>query len=146
MRQAWRLALRIGIAVPGGGRDMEFLNSGKVLPAGLPFSECVRVGQFLFLSGQMGIVPGTTRLVPGGMREEAKQTLTNIRITLEAHGLSLQRVAKCTILLADISEWQAFNDVYKEFFQEPYPARSALGVSGLALGARVEVDCIAAFE
>ncbi|MBB1635901.1 MULTISPECIES: RidA family protein [Cupriavidus] len=125
---------------------MEFLNSGKVLPAGLPFSEAVRVGDMLYLSGQMGIVHGSTRLVPGGIREEAKQALMNIRITLEAHGLSLKHVAKCTIFLADISEWQVFNEVYKEFFQAPYPARSALGANGLALGARVEVECIAVFS
>ena len=100
----------------------------------------------LYLSGQMGIVHGSTRLVPGGIREEAKQALMNIRITLEAHGLSLKHVAKCTIFLADISEWQVFNEVYKEFFQAPYPARSALGANGLALGARVEVECIAVFS
>lgn len=125
---------------------MEFLNSGKILPAGLPFSEGVRVGQWLLLSGQMGIVPGTTRLVPGGIREEARQALMNVRVALEAHGLSMQRVAKCTIMLADIAEWQAFNEVYKEFFQAPYPARSALGASGLALGARVEIECMAVFD
>ena len=122
---------------------MEFLNSGKVLPAGLPFSEAVRVGNMLYLSGQMGIVPGSTRLVPGGIREEAKQALMNIRTTLEAHGVTMRDVAKCTIMLADIGEWQAFNDVYKEFFEAPYPVRSALGASGLALGARVEVECVA---
>ncbi|EHP42718.1 endoribonuclease L-PSP [Cupriavidus basilensis OR16] len=125
---------------------MEFLNSGKVLPAGLPFSEAVRIGDLFYLSGQMGIVPGTTRLVPGGIREEARQTLMNMRITLEAHGLSLRHVAKCTIFLADISEWQAFNEVYKDFFQAPYPARSALGANGLALGGRVEVECVAVFS
>ena len=122
---------------------MEFLNSGKVLPAGLPFSEAVRVGNVLYLSGQMGIVPGSTRLVPGGIREEAKQTLMNIRTTLEAHGVTMRDVAKCTIMLADIGEWQAFNEVYKEFFEAPYPVRSALGAHGLALGARVEVECLA---
>ena len=124
---------------------MEFLNSGKVLPAGLPFSEAVRVGNLLYLSGQMGIVPGSTRLVPGGIREEAKQALMNIRSTLDAHGLTLRDVAKCTIMLADINEWQAFNEVYKGFFEDPYPARSALGTNGLALGARVEVECMAVF-
>lgn len=128
------------------GCNMEFLNSGKVLPAGLPFSEAVRIGDLFYLSGQMGIVPGTTRLVPGGIREEARQTLMNMRITLEAHGLSLRHVAKCTIFLADISEWQAFNEVYKDFFQAPYPARSALGANGLALGGRVEVECVAVFS
>jgi len=124
---------------------MEFLNSGKVLPAGLPFSEAVRVGNLLYLSGQMGIVPGSTRLVPGGIREEAKQALMNIRSTLDAHGLTLRDVAKCTIMLADINEWQVFNEVYKGFFEDPYPARSALGTNGLALGARVEVECMAVF-
>ncbi|CAG9168798.1 2-iminobutanoate/2-iminopropanoate deaminase [Cupriavidus laharis] len=122
---------------------MEFLNSDKVLPAGLPFSEAVRVGNVLYLSGQMGIVPGSTRLVGGGIREEAKQALMNIRTTLEAHGLTLRDVAKCTIMLADISEWQVFNDVYKGFFEPPYPVRTALGANGLALGARVEIECVA---
>ena len=122
---------------------MEFLNSGKVMPAGLPFSEAVRIGNVLYLSGQMGIVPGSTRLVPGGIREEAKQALMNIRTTLEAHGLTLRDVAKCTIMLADISEWQVFNEVYKGFFEPPYPVRTALGANGLALGARVEVECMA---
>ncbi|CAG2142173.1 2-iminobutanoate/2-iminopropanoate deaminase [Cupriavidus yeoncheonensis] len=121
---------------------MEFLNSGKVLPAGLPFSEAVRVGNFLYLSGQMGIVPGSTRLVPGGIREEAKQALMNIRTTLEAHGVTMRDVAKCTIMLADIGEWPVFNEVYKEFFEAPYPARSAFGANGLALGGRVEVECL----
>jgi reactive intermediate/imine deaminase len=125
---------------------MEFLNSGKVLPAGLPFSEAVRVGNVLYLSGQMGIVPGSTRLVPGGIREEAKQALMNIRTTLEAHGLTMRDVAKCTIMLADIGEWQVFNDVYREFFEPPFPVRSALGASGLALGARVEVECVAVMD
>ncbi|WER49904.1 RidA family protein [Cupriavidus sp. WKF15] len=121
---------------------MEFLNSGKVLPAGLPFSEAVRIGNVLYLSGQLGIVPGSTRLVPGGIREEAKQALMNIRTTLEAHGVTMRDVAKCTIMLADIGEWQVFNEVYKEFFEAPYPVRSALGANGLALGARVEVECL----
>lgn len=133
-------------AITDTGRTMEFLNSGKILPAGLPFSEGVRVGELLYLSGQMGIVPGTTRLVPGGIREEARQTLMNIRGTLEANGLSLKDVAKCTIMLADIGDWQIFNEVYKDFFQAPYPARSALGAIGLALGARVEVECVAVFS
>ncbi len=122
---------------------MEFLNSGKVMPTGLPFSEAVRIGNTVYLSGQMGIVPGSARLVPGGIREEAKQALMNIRTTLEAHGLTLRDVAKCTIMLADISEWQVFNEVYKGFFEPPYPVRSALGANGLALGARVEVECVA---
>ena len=123
---------------------VEFLNSGKVVPATLPFSEAVRVGDTLYLSGQIGIRPGTLELVPGGIQAEARQALENIRIALEAHGYTTHDVVKCTVMLADIAEWAAFNEVYRTFFSAPYPARSALGTSGLALGARVEVECLAA--
>jgi reactive intermediate/imine deaminase len=122
---------------------IEFLNSGKVVPATLPFSEAVRVGDTLYLSGQIGIEPGTLKVVAGGIEAEARQTLANIRTSLEAHGYALRDVVKCTVMLADIGEWAAFNEVYKAFFSAPYPARSALGANGLALGARVEVECIA---
>ncbi len=124
--------------------SVEFLNSGKVLPTNLPFSEAVRVGDTVYLSGQIGIVPGSMKLAPGGIKEEARQTLENIKTSLEANGYALGNVVKCTVMLADISEWGVFNEVYKTFFSKPYPARSALGVNGLALGARVEVECIAA--
>jgi reactive intermediate/imine deaminase len=123
---------------------VEFLNSGKVLPTNLPFSEAVRVGNLLYLSGQIGVAPGRLELVPGGIREESRQVMENIRTTLEAHGHSMRDVVKCTVMLADIAEWTAFNEVYSTFFSAPYPARSALGAHGLALGARVEVECIAA--
>ena len=122
---------------------VEFLNSGKVYPAGVPLSEAVRVGDTLYLSGQIGIQPGTLRLVPGGLKEETAQTLNNIRTTLEAHGFTMRDVIKCTVMLADITQWGDFNEIYKTFFSAPYPARSALGASGLALGARVEVECVA---
>ncbi|HKX99304.1 MAG TPA: Rid family detoxifying hydrolase [Steroidobacteraceae bacterium] len=122
---------------------IEFLNSGKIVPATLPFSEAVRVGDTLYLSGQVGIKPGTLELVPGGIQAEARQTLENIRTTLEAHGYSMRDIVKCTVMLADIAEWATFNEVYKTFFSPPYPARSALGANGLAIGARVEVECLA---
>ena len=122
---------------------VEFLNSGKVTPTTLPFSEAVRAGDTLYLSGQVGIKPGTLELVPGGVQAEARQSLDNVKTTLETHGYSLRDVVKCTVMLADISEWAAFNEVYKTFFSPPYPARSALGANGLAIGARVEVECIA---
>lgn len=125
------------------GDSVRFLNSGKLLPKDLPFSEAVEAGNTLYLSGQVGIVPGTTKLVAGGLPEEARQTMTNIRTSLETYGYSLDDVVKCTVMLADISEWAAFNDVYKTFFSKHYPARSAFGASGLALGARVEVECVA---
>jgi reactive intermediate/imine deaminase len=123
---------------------VEFLNSGKVLPRNLPFSEIVRHGNTLYLSGQIGIQPGTMKVVPGGMQEEARQTMENIKTSLEAHGYSLGNLVKCTVMLADMADWPAFNEVYKTFFSGDYPARSAFGASGLALGARVEVECIGA--
>ena len=126
--------------------SVEFLNSGKVLPTHLPFSEAVRAGSTLYLSGQIGIVPGSMKLAAGGIKEEARQTLENIKTSLEAHGYSMRNIVKCTVMLADISEWAVFNEVYKSFFSKPYPARSAFGANGLALGARVEVECIAAVD
>ena len=135
--------LMAGAALAKDKPKVEFLNSGKVYPAGVPLAEAVRVGDTLYLSGQIGIQPGTLKLVPGGIKEEAKQTLTNIKTTLEAHGYTLRDVVKCTVMLADIAKWGDFNEVYKSFFSEPYPARSALGANGLAVGAQVEVECIA---
>jgi len=127
----------------GESGSIEFLNSGKVYPEGLPLSEAVLVGNTLYLSGQIGIVPGSLELVSGGIETETRQTMANIKTVLEAHGYSMNDVVKCTVMLADISEWGTFNGVYKTFFEKHYPARSAMGVSGLALGARVEVECIA---
>lgn len=134
-----------GLAGSASAADtVEFLNSGKVLSPDLPFSEAVRVGNTLYLSGQIGIAPGTTKPVEGGIRAEARQTMENIKATLETHGYAMSDLVKCTVMLADMSEWGAFNEVYKTFFSGRYPARSALGANGLAFGARVEVECIAA--
>ena len=105
----------------------EYLNSGKVFPTGIPLSEAVRVGDTLYLSGQVGIVPGTMNLAPGGMEGETRQTMENIKTTLEANGYSMNDLVKCLVMLADISQWSTFNDVYKTYFDEPYPARSAFG-------------------
>ena len=122
---------------------VEFLNSGKVVPAGLPFSEAVRVGDTLYLSGQIGVIPGSLKLVEGGTQAQARQAMENIRTSLEAHGYSMADLVKCTVMLADMSEWSMFNEVYKTYFTGRYPARSAFGANGLALGARLEVECIA---
>ncbi len=122
---------------------VEHLNSAEFTRTGLPFSEIVRAGETLYLSGQMGTVPGTLGLVEGGMVAEARQALQNIQRALEAHGYSLRHVVKCTVMLADMADWPAFNAVYREFFKAPYPARSAFGANGLALGGRLEIDVIA---
>ena len=139
-------ALLASTAAPAAQGGIEYLNSGKVLPATLPFSEAVRVGHTLYLSGQIGITPGSMKVVPGGIKEETKQAMENIKTSLEAHGYALKDLVKCTAMLADIGEWAAFNDVYKTFFSGHFPARSAFATNGLALGARVEVECIAAVD
>jgi len=124
--------------------DVEFHNDGALAELGLPFSESVRAGDLLFLSGQIGSGAGD-KLVPGGIKAETRQILLNIASTLEKRGLGMEDVVKCTVFLADISEWAAFNEVYVKHFTAPYPARSALGANGLALNARAEVECIAAY-
>ncbi|HVU22811.1 MAG TPA: RidA family protein [Opitutus sp.] len=109
----------------------------------LPFSEAVAMGNTLYVSGQIGNLPGRLRLAAGGIEPETRQMFANIQAILERHGSSLDRVMKCTVFLADIKEWPAFNAIYREFFPTRLPARSALGASGLALEARVEMECIA---
>lgn len=108
----------------------------------LPFAEAVRVGDMLYLSGQLG-TDSTGRLVPGGIGPETRQALTNIAGVLARHGSSMDRVVKCTVMLADIGEWEAMNEVYVGFFRTHLPARSAFGTTGLALGARLELECTA---
>lgn len=110
--------------------------------AGFPFSSAVEADGWIYLAGELGTTP-EAGLVPGGIEPETRQTMDNIAATLEANDLSWDRVVKCTVFLEDIAEWPAFNEVYKTYFNDSFPARSALGASGLALGARVEIECIA---
>ena len=114
-------------------------NSGK----NLPFSAAVRVGDTVYLSGQIGIPPGKSKLVSGGLNPETEQTLTNIGFVLKHFSLTFENIVKCQVMLADISEWPAFNKIYMKYFSKPYPARSAFAASGLAFGAKVELECIA---
>lgn len=123
----------------------QYLNSGKVLPTTLPFSEAVQVGNTLYLSGQIGNLPGGLTLAPGGIQAEARQVMDNIRTSAQAHGYTMDDMVKCTVMLADMKDWAAFNEVYKTYFKAGrFPARSAFGASGLAFNARAEVECIAA--
>ena len=110
-----------------------------------PFTPAVRVGNMLYLSGQIGTAANAQGgVVPGGIQAETRQTMQNIKDVLERSGSSLDRVVKCTVFIADMREWPAMNEVYVTFFPRNKPARSALGVNGLALGARVEIECMAA--
>lgn len=138
------LGLMFGSALSAGENDrVEYYSAGNDTERQLPFSDAVRVDNLLFLSGKIGNIPGTMDLAPGGIQGETRQTLENIKVSLERAGSSLGEVVKCTVFLADIAEWAAMNEVYVEYFPENPPARSALGTSGLALGARTEIECIA---
>lgn len=112
----------------------------------MPFSEAVRAGDLLIVSGEIGALPGKMTLAPGGISAEARQTIENVRAILQRHGATLADVVQCTVFLADMKDWPAFNTVYKEYFKPPFPARSATGATGatgLALNARVELQCTA---
>lgn len=125
------------------GASFDVLTTDENAKLGLPFSEATRIGNTLYLSGQIGVKPGSLKLVPGGVKEETRQTMDNIRTVLERYGSSMQQVAKCTVFLGDIGDWPLMNEAYVESFGEHRPARSALGASGLALNGTVEIECIA---
>jgi len=125
--------------------EVEYLQMPGTEDMGLPFSSAVRVDNTLYLSGNLGNIPGTPQLAEGGIQGETRQTLENISAVLAQFGSSMDKVVKCTVFLADMAEWGAMNEVYKTFFPNP-PARSALGASGLALNARVEIECIAVVD
>jgi reactive intermediate/imine deaminase len=111
-----------------------------------PFSEVVRVGNMLYLAGKLG-TDSSGKLAPGGIIAETKQTLENIKRTLESNGSSMDNVIKCTVMLADMKEWADMNTAYTTFFKKDrMPARSAFGTSGLAANARVEIECIATLK
>lgn len=136
-------ALSVGRASPTAVVAAEYLT-----PFGAPtrpFSPAVRVGNLLFLSGQIGTdAAANGAVVPGGIEAETRQTLENIKRVLDATGSSMDRVVKCTVFMADMAEWDRMNVVYRTYFTPGrMPARSALGVNGLALNARVEIECLA---
>ena len=135
-------AQRATPATPKGG-EVEFLHPYG--PPTRPFSPAVRVGNLLFLAGQMGTSPSAGGgLVPGGIAAETKQVMENIKDVLAKVGSSMDKVVKCTVFLADMKEWEAMNEVYKTYFSNGrFPARSAFGANGLALNGRVEIECIA---
>jgi 2-iminobutanoate/2-iminopropanoate deaminase len=125
---------------PPAGPDVSYPDSGVL---DLPFSDAVRVGNMLYVSGNVGNLPGTLDLAEGGIEGQTIQAFENIRSTLEKYGSSMDRVVKCTVMMDDISEWQAMNDIYATFFPKHKPARSTFGAAGLALGAKVEIECMA---
>lgn len=112
--------------------------------AAAPFSRAVRVDHTLYLSGQIGARPDGT--LPADFDEQARQVMDNIQATLKSFNLGMDRVAKCTVMMADMANWKRFNAIYVGYFQSGHlPARSAFGASGLAMGAALEVECVAVF-
>jgi reactive intermediate/imine deaminase len=130
-------------ATPKSDTQLKRLSSEQFKQLKLPFSQAVEVNGILYLSGELGVIPGQLKLVEGGVIPETHQALTNIKATLERFGSGMDKVIKCTLFLADIQEWGAVNTVYVEYFKQGLPARSAVAGSGLGLGARVEIECMA---
>ncbi|RMP64273.1 RidA family protein [Pseudomonas kitaguniensis] len=126
---------------PEAKGNVQFYDSGRF---DLPFSDGVRVGNVFYTAGEIGDAHGADKVVPGGIVPESRQALENIKTTLKANGYAMTDVVKCTVFLEDIKDWPAFNDVYKEYFKKPYPARSAFGGTQLAWSAKMEIECIAA--
>ena len=124
------------------GPEIEFLQMPGNEDRDLPFSSAVRVDDTIYLSGVIGTDPNARRPMPGGIQAETRRAMEIIEQRLTTFGSSMDRIVKCTVFLADMSEWPAMNEVYVTFFETP-PARSALGANGLALDARMEIECIA---
>ena len=125
---------------------MEKIFASKAPAAIGPYSQAIRVGNLVFASGQIPIDPATGVFVPGGIKEQTRQSLTNVKTILEAAGLTMENVVKTTVFMADMNDFADMNGVYAEFFKEPYPARSAVAVKALPKGALVEIEVVATAE
>lgn len=119
------------------------INTNQAPAAIGPYSQAIKVGNLVYTSGQIPIDPATGNFVEGGIKEQTRQSLTNIKAILEETGLSLNNVVKTTVFLADMNDFADMNSVYAEFFSEPYPARSAVAVKTLPKGALVEIEVVA---
>ncbi|MBP3838983.1 MAG: RidA family protein [Prevotella sp.] len=123
---------------------MKQINTEKAPAAIGPYSQAIEANNMVFVSGQLPIDPSTGNFVEGGAPEQARQSLTNAKAILNEAGLDLNNVIKTTVLLADIADFAAVNEVYASFFSAPFPARSAFAVKDLPKGALVEIELIAA--
>ena len=121
----------------------QVVHTDKVPPARVPLSQAVKVGEWVFASGQLGIDPKTGRLANGGIKAETRQVCENLKAVLEAAGSSLGKVAKVTIYMADLGELMGMNEVFGEYFRKDPPARTTFQAAGLIAGARVEIEAIA---
>lgn len=122
---------------------MEFFYTDQAPKAIGPYSQCVKVGPFYYLSGQTPIIPETGELIQGDIKEQTKRGLANVQAVLQEAGLTKEHVVKCLVLLRDMDDFQAMNEVYGDFFGDHKPARSAFAVAGLPLNCNVEIEVIA---
>lgn len=122
---------------------MKAISTQKAPAAIGPYSQAIRVGNLVYTSGQIPIDPATGAFVEGGIREQTRQSLTNVRAILAEAGLAMSDVVKTTVFMADMNDFAEMNGVYAEFFAEPYPARSAVAVKTLPKGALVEIEVVA---
>ena len=122
---------------------MKAINTKKAPAAIGPYSQAIQVGNLVYTSGQIPIDPNTGSFVEGGIQEQTRQSLTNVKAMLEEAGTSMSHVVKTTVFLADMADFAEMNNVYAEFFTQPYPARSAVAVKTLPKGALVEIEVIA---
>lgn len=136
------VAAALTASLPALAAPTQYFRSPATAAANRPFSDAVQVGDILYLSGQIGAKPGEAAPVPGGTLAQARQAMDNIGATLAAHHLGYDDLFKCTVFLADIRDWAAFNTVYVSYFKSGrYPARTTLGANGLAFGAALEIEC-----
>jgi 2-iminobutanoate/2-iminopropanoate deaminase len=128
-------------------QDMKKVISTPKAPAAIgPYSQAIQVGNLIYTSGQIPIDPATGQLVEGGIKEQTRQSLSNIQAILQEAGLTMASVVKTTVFMADMADFAEMNSVYAEFFTEPYPARSAVAVKTLPKNALVEIEVVAEKE
>ncbi len=123
---------------------MNAITTDKAPAAIGPYSQAIHAGNLVFVSGQLPVDPATGNFAEGGIKELTRQSLTNMKSILEAEGLKMSQVVKTTVFLADMADFAEMNEVYAQFFETPFPARSAVAVKTLPKNARVEIECIAA--
>jgi 2-iminobutanoate/2-iminopropanoate deaminase len=127
--------------------NRERINTDKAPAAIGPYSQAIKAGNLLYTAGQVGLDPQAGKLVEGGITEQTRRALENIKAILEAAGTSLDRVVKSTVFLTDMGNFAAMNEVYRQYFGEAAPpARTTVQVAGLPLGALVEIECVALID
>ena len=122
----------------------QVINTNAAPAAIGPYSQAIQIGNLVYTSGQIPIVPETNSIIEGGIQAQTRQSLSNVQAILKAAGLDMSNVVKTTVFMTDMADFAAMNEVYAQFFTEPYPARSAVAVRTLPKGALVEIEVVAA--